>query len=70
MPYFALLPIAAAVFVAMAQLGVTLLVERAEHQRRLRHPARRRDPFRPRLIQGGKAQAPPVRADARGSKTG
>ena len=58
MQWFALLPIAAAVFVAVAQFAVSLLVEHAERQRRLRHPSRRQV-FRPVLIQGGKAQAPP-----------
>jgi len=59
MRWLAVLPIILGAVIVLAQLAISLLVERAEGKRRLRHPARRRDVFRPVVIQGGKAQAPP-----------
>jgi hypothetical protein len=59
MRWLAVSPIILGVVMALAQLAISLLVERAEAKRRLRHPARSRDVFRPVVIQGGKAQAPP-----------
>ncbi len=49
--------------VAVGQLLITLTVEQAERQRRLRNPVRLRNEFRPVVIRGGKAQAPPKDAD-------
>jgi hypothetical protein len=69
MQWFVLLPIALAVLVVSSHFTVSLFVERAERQRRRRHPARRQA-FRPVLIQGGKAQAPPkVQAEAKASRS-
>jgi hypothetical protein len=63
MSWFVYLPIGLGIFIAVAEISVTLLVARGERRRVLRNAAPSRKIFRPMLIQGGKAQAPP---DAQG----
>jgi hypothetical protein len=57
------LPIGLFALLALAGVAVAVLLERGERARRLRNPIRVRNGFRPVLIQGGKAQAPPGARD-------
>jgi hypothetical protein len=53
------LPLTVFTLAAIGNLAVTLLVERAERQRKRRYPARLHRIFRPKIIPGGKLPAPP-----------
>ncbi len=59
MYWFICLPLTVFALAAIASLAVTLLVERAERQRKRRYPARLHRVFRPKIIPGGKLPAPP-----------
>ena len=69
MHWLAFLPFSLFAAIGSGCVVVKALVERAEYRRCLRNLPRRRQPFRPVLIQGGKAQAPPVQAEQRESKS-
>ena len=69
MHWLVFLPLSLFAAIAFGWAVVKGLVERAEYQRCLRNRPRRRQPFRPVLIQGGKAQAPPMAAAKRESRS-